>query len=300
MFDLHNLRQFMAVAEERHFGRAARRLHMAQPPLSQAIKKLENNLGVMLFQRTKRKVELTIAGEALYREAKVLLAMTDRTVQLTHQAALGNQGRISIAFVSAALYQLLPESLRIFRQQYPDAEMDLQEMTTNQQLSALQDGSIDVGFGHPPLELNGDLTILTLSRDPLIAAIPDDHHLMSQNELKYSDMAFEPFVLFPASQGPSLHAAIDRACYSCGARLNVVAEAARIHTQLSLVAAGLGVTLVPGSATTISVKGVSYRTINDLPDNLFLEVAALFYQSKHRELFEKFINIITNNRRSTD
>lgn len=292
MFDLHHLRQFVTVAEERHFGRAAKRLHMAQPPLSQAIKRLEDRMGILLFERTKRKVDLTPAGETLLAEAHVLLANAKRTIQLTHQAAQGLQGRIAIGFVSAALYRLLPEALRAFRKQFPDAEVALNELTTNQQLAALQDGTIDVGFCHPPIAQKEGLTVRMISRDPLLAALPENHALTRKRRLDFAEIAHEPFVLFPAQQGPSLHAAVERACYRFGADLRIVAEAPRIHTQLSLVAGGLGVTLVPESAKSIRVEGVIYKQIHNLPDSLFLETAMLFYPSTRRELLNAFLAIV--------
>ena len=291
MFDLHHLHQFVAVAEERHFGRAAKRLHMAQPPLSQAIKRLEDRMGVVLLERTTRKVALTPAGETLLTEARVLLAHAKRTTRLTRQAAEGFEGRIAIGFVSAALYQLLPKTLRAFRKQFPDADLALRELTTEQQLAALQDGSIDVGFCHPPLAGKSDLTVRTIARDRLLAALPKDHPLTQKKKLDFASLACQPFVLFPARQGPSLHAAIERACYRFGARLSIVAEASRIHTQLSLVAGGLGVTLVPVSARNIRVEGVSYRPIRDLPEGLFLETALLFYPSEKRALLDAFLAI---------
>ena len=292
MFDLHHLRQFIAVAEEQHFGRAAQRLNMAQPPLSQAIKRLEERMGVMLFERTSRKVALTPAGEVLLGEARRLLANAARATRLAHQAAQGLEGRITIGFVSAALYQLLPEALRAFRRRFPEAEIALHEMTTNEQVEALQRGAIDVGFGHPPLAAPNDLKVRLLVRDPLLAALPRDHILAPNCNLDFGDLAPQPFVLFPARQGPSLHAAIARACHRFGSDLKLVAEVSRIHTQLSLVAGGLGVTLVPASAQSIRVRGVRYKIIRNLPDGLFLETALLFYPSKRRELLDAFRAVV--------
>lgn len=292
MFDLHHLHQFVAVAEERHFGRAAKRLHMAQPPLSQAIKRLEDRMGVVLLARTKRNVALTPAGETLLAEARILLANAKRTARLTRQVVEGFEGRIAIGFVSAALYQLLPKALRTFRSRFPEADLALHEMTTEQQRVALRDGTIDVGFCHPPLAEKPDLTVRTIARDRLLAALPKEHPLAQQKKLPFASLASQPFVLFPIRQGPSLHAAIERACYRFGAPLSIVAEASRIHTQLSLVAGGLGVTLVPASARTIRVSGVCYRPIEDLPEELYLETALLYYPSKNRALLDAFLSIV--------
>ncbi len=292
MFDLHHLKQFIAVAEELHFGRAAKRLHIAQPPLSQAIKRLEERLGVMLLERTKRKVSLTPAGKMLLEEARRLIDNADRTGQMVQQAALGNQGKIAIGFVSAALYNLLPQTLRSFRNQFPQAQLSLQELTTNDQLHALQAGSIDVGFAHPPFSTQSSLKTKVVSRDVLLAAIPHDHRLAQQEQLDFYDVARQPFVLFPARQGPSLHSAIVRACDRFGANLTIAAEASRIHTQLSLVAGGLGITLIPQSAISLRVRGVVYKKIHNLPESLYLELSILYYQSDGRDMLDRFISIV--------
>ncbi len=292
MLEIRQLRQFVAVAEECHFGRAAARLHMAQPPLSQAIQRLEAGLGVTLFERKKRRVSLTAAGRVLLSEAQTVLAGAQRAAERTQQVALGECGRLSIGFVSAALYQILPAALRLFRQQFPGSDIRLRELSTNQQLQALQTGSIDVGFTHPPMPLLEGCEVLSLGRDPLMVALASDHAFAKADVIPFRALAKEPFVLFPQTQGPSLFSAIERACFEVGVTINVVAEATRIHTQLSLVAAGLGVTLVPASAHSLQVNGVVYRPVANRPESFFLELCMLCYRSGQKPLVSSFCQIV--------
>lgn len=289
MFDLHHLKQFLVVAEELHFSRAAKRLNIAQPPLSQAIKRLEERMGAVLFERNKRNVSLTPAGEMLQIEARRLLASAQRTREMVKQSVQGNDGHITIGFVSAALYKILPAALRDLQETYPDADISLKELTTNQQIMDLRQGSIDVGICHPPVTGEQDLTISVISRDPLMAALPLDHPLAKHKTIHFDELIKQAFVLFPETQGPNLYAAIVRACHQFGGTLKIASHARRIHTQLSLVAGGLGVTLVPESAKTIQIDGVCYKKINHLPQSLYLDLALAYYQTGERPLLQSVV-----------
>ena len=292
MFDLHHLKQFLVVAEELHFSRAAQRLNIAQPPLSQAIKRLEERMGAVLFERTKRSVSLTPAGKMLQIEARRLLANAQRTQEMVKQSVQGTDGRIAIGFVSAALYKVLPAALKRLQQHFSKADIKLRERTTNQQVMDLKDGSIDIGICHPPVVDEQDLTVTVISRDPLMAAVPLDHSLAQNKTIGFNVLVKQRFVLFPESQGPNLYAAIVRACHQFGGKLNIAAHAPRIHTQLSLVAGGLGVTLVPESAKTIHVDGVCYKKINNLPESLYLDLALIYYQTGERPLLQDCITLL--------
>ena len=150
----------------------------------------------------------------------------------------------------------------------------------------------NVGFTHPPFPKQSGLKTKVVSRDVLLAALPHDHQLAQQEQLDFYDVARQPFVLFPSHQGPNLHSAIVRACDRFGANLSIAAEAARIHTQLSLVAGGLGITLIPQSAVSLRVNGVIYKKIHNLPESLYLELLILYYQTNAREMLESFINMV--------
>jgi DNA-binding transcriptional LysR family regulator len=269
------LRQFVAVAEERHFGRAAERLAMAQPPLSQAIRRLELDLGERLLERSRAGVALTPAGEALLVEARDILARLARAGRLARAAAAGPTGRVAVGFVSAALYAVLPAAVSRFREERPTATLAFAELPSPAQVEGLRDGTIDLGFVHPPLPVPGDAVLVGLGRDPLVAAVPAGHPLAAKPRVRFAELAVEPFVLFPEEQGPSLHAAILRAGFDAGVEVRVGQVAQRLHTQLSLVAAGLGVTLAPSAARTLRVVGTAWIAIEDTADRLYLELALL-------------------------
>lgn len=292
MFDLHHLKQFLVVAEELHFSRAAQRLNIAQPPLSQAIKRLEERMGVVLFERIKRNVSLTPAGNMLLIEARRLLASAERTQEMVRQSVQGADGRIAIGFVSAALYKVLPTALKQLKKLFPRADIKLEELTTNAQVAGVKQGAIDIGICHPPVADKQDLTVSVISSDPLMAALPLDHPLAKHDRVDFNALIKTPLILFPEAQGPNLYAAIVRACHQCGGELNIAAHAPRIHTQLSLVSGGVGVGLVPESAKTIRVDGVCYKKINALPQSLYLDLALVYYRTGERPLLQTCINLI--------
>lgn len=201
----------------------------------------------------------------------------------------GESGRLTVGFVSAALYRVLPPTLRAFRAQYPHIESRLLELPTNNQIKGLHSGELDIGFIHPPIPDDDDLAIRHICRDPLMVALPADHALANKPVLQFEDLRSEVFVLFPASQGPNLHAAIERACHTTGFTLRVAQEAHRMHTILSLVAAGLGVSLVPTSTQSLRVDGVVYRDVADLPSYLFLELGIMWYRHRSAVSLAAFI-----------
>src|SRR5579859_4104472 len=239
--ELRHMRHFVAVAEELHFGRAAARLGLAQPPLSQSIQRLERGLGVQLFVRSHRKVELTPAGRTFLDEARRTLTQAETAVHLARRAAVDDLTELKVTFVSAALYRLLPAALRNYRAQFPAVEIHLEERATDGQLDGLRDGSVDIGFVHPPLKDAGELDVRMIYRDRLMAAIPSASALASEPAVVLADLADEGFVLFPFRQGPNLHARITSACRRAGFVPRVLQEALQMHTILSLVAAGMGV-----------------------------------------------------------
>lgn len=293
--ELHHLRHFAAVAEELHFGRAAEHLGMTQPPLSQSIKRLEADLGVTLFERSRRKVALTAAGRVFQAEAARTLAQADAAIRLTRRAASEEIAQLRIGFVSAALYRLLPDVLRRFRDRYSDVEIRLEEQSTDAQLAGVRDGSLDIGFVHPPLRDADDLAIETVSRDRLIAAIPAAHELAGAATIELAALAGSDFVLFPARQGPVLQGRIVQACRRAGFLPRIAQEAQRMHTILSLVAAGLGVSLVPEGARSLRLDGVSFVPVAGLPDDLAWELAtvrALRAPRRHERAFMAMIRAI--------
>ena len=265
------LRQFLAVAKTGTVRAAARALNMSQPPLTSAIRQLEERLGVQLFQRSVSGMTLTEAGKALAAEAPAIVGRLERTEALVRE--IGGQPKpLRIGFVSAALNAALAALLRgLNREAQPLPE--LLEMPTPEQFDALTDGRIDVGLLHPPVPALADFVSRSLGRDPFWAALPVTHPLASRRSLRFADIASEPFVLFPKPQGPVLHDRIRTLVHEAGCDLQVVAEAGRLHSQLSIIAGGLGVGLVTRSAVeAFTVRGIKAIPLSDTRDRLFVEL----------------------------
>jgi DNA-binding transcriptional LysR family regulator len=259
--ELRHLRHFLAIAGELHMGRAAQRLGMAQPPLSQSIARLEKELGVRLFDRANRRLALTRAGAAFLDEARSSVLHADAAFALARSAEHGAAGDVRIGFVSAALYEHLPRRLACLRQMLPDVQPKLLELSTNDQLDALAKGVIDIGFAHPPLGTGDRLDVIELPAEASVAVLPDDG---STGGVALAQVAAFGLILFPAAQGPVLHARIMDAFASAGIEVRLVQEATRALTMLSLVSAGLGAALLPKSIKRLAFEGVRYAEIVDV------------------------------------
>ena len=270
--DLRQLRYFVAVAEERHFGRAARKLSMTQPPLSQAIRGLEEALGVELFARTKRTVELTAVGADLLPEVRKLLAAADALPPLAQSLARGEAGALSLAFVSTADYGLLPQLLREFAVRHPRVRLDLVEATSDVQIEELVAGRIDAGLiiPPPPPRHVAALTYLPVMREPLVAALPASsvpHRGRGEppdwidDPVSLADVGQLPLVIFPRRLAPGFYDIIT-GCYSAaGLTPRIGQEAIQMQTIVSLVSAGMGMALVPQSLRNLRRTGVVYRPL---------------------------------------
>lgn len=258
--ELRHLRSYVAVAEERHFRRAAERLHMSQPPLSQQIKVLEEALGVELLRRDRRGVEITPAGQVFLDHArKVLLAM-DGAADAARRTAAGELGQLAVGFVGSAMYGRVPEILRRFRATNPGVHLYLRELGTAAQVEALGVGGIDVGFLRPPVSAEG-IEIEHLLDEPVVVALPMDHRLVGMPSLTLVHLRRERFVQISPSAAPGQHEAISRALAAEGAAPLVVQEAAEMQTVIGLVASGMGVSLVPASVRALDRHDVVYRDI---------------------------------------
>ncbi|MBU1360423.1 MAG: LysR family transcriptional regulator [Gammaproteobacteria bacterium] len=258
--DLRAWRQFVAVAEELHFGRAARRLHMTQPPVTQAIAQLEKSIGVRLFERTQRRVSLTPAGEALLPEARELLARAQSLPERARAAAAGEEGRIRLAFVSTIGFEHLPTWVRDFRSRNPHVALELVEATGDVQLEAILRGEIDAGLmlhspGFAPLGLER----LKVLDESLVLALPAAHPLARSPKLTLADVLREPLVIFPRRIVPSLHDAVFALYRGAGIEPQVAQEAIQMQTIVNLVWGGFGVAWVPESVTQFQRAGVVYR-----------------------------------------
>ncbi|HVH40722.1 MAG TPA: LysR family transcriptional regulator [Labilithrix sp.] len=261
--ELRHLRYFVAVAEERHFGRAAERVRIAQPPLSRQIQALEEELGVRLFDRSRRKVELTAAGTTLLDHARRVFAAVELATRETLRASRGERGRIAIGYPSSLAYSGLPELLRAFRAKFPEVEVALSELSPQAQIEALKDGRLDVGFVRAPFD-DPALASMLVRREPLVVAMPADHPLASRKRIALGLLAEEPFVSFPRSRGPAFFDQLMRLCHDAGFTPRVAQEAQQLDL-VSLVSAGFGVAIVPSSVRHVRRAGVVYRSIIGAP-----------------------------------
>lgn len=291
--ELRHLRYFLAVAESLNFSRAAEKLHIAQPPLSQQIQQLEAELGFQLFHRTKRRVQLTAAGELFQRETLQLFQQLEQAIEKGQQVSRGEVGQLAIGFVSSAAYNVLPPILQRFRQTVPGVVLELQELTTNQQLQLLQQRKIDVGFVRPPVEKTaGEMYLGVRSQiifqEPLILALSAAHPLAQQETVEVRSLQFEPFIFFPRHLAPGLHDPIIRLCQEAGFSPQVVQEAIQMQTIVSLVAAEMGVAIVPTSLQNLQRRGVIYKPFSDVVP--IVEIA-LIWQSPASPAVEKFLQI---------
>jgi len=259
--ELRQLRYFVTVAEELHFGHAATRLHMTQPPLSQAIQALEVQLGAALFLRNRRGVALTPAGAALLPEARRLLADAAGLSELVQRAASGASGRLVLSFVTSADYSVLPPFLRAYRAAFPAVEIVLQEATSDVQLDDLLHARIDCGLLIPPLpeKARAELDYMKVLDEPLILAAPAG--LTGAGPVRLQDLPALPLIIFPRKISPALHDAI-LACFAAAGVTPVIGqEAIQMQTIVGLVSAGMGFALVPQSVSNLMRPGVEYRSL---------------------------------------
>ncbi|WP_018716474.1 LysR family transcriptional regulator [Arhodomonas aquaeolei] len=258
---LRTMEQFVAVAEERHFHRAAERLNMSQPPLTNAIRKLEEALGATLIQRGNRVLGLTAAGAVFLDEARETLRQAGRAVTAARDMAAGRTGVVRLGYVGSALYGRLPDVVREFRATHPKVRLELREATTAAQVAALREGTQDVGVLIPPLANAEDIGRTPFDSDRLCMAIPNDHPLSGRPDVTLADMADEPFILWPLVEGRGFHLQVIRLCADAGFVPEVAQEAYGMHAVLSLVAVGAGVSVVPESMSSFRGDRISYRPL---------------------------------------
>ena len=270
--ELRHLRYFVAVAEELHFRRAAERLHVSQPPLSQQIRALEAELGVTLFERNRRRVELTAAGAALLTEARAILSHVDHAVDLTQRVARGEAGALAIGFVGSAMYGRLPDVVRAFHAERPAVQLRLREFPTGDALSALAEGRIDVGVVRPA-QVEAGIEIDVVQREEVLAALPAGHPLAGRQAISLSDLGGEAFVMLARREAPGLFGALDAAMVELGVAPREVQEVTELRTVLGLVSAGVGVSVVPASVAGSERSGVVFVPLKGRPPTVQLALA---------------------------
>ena len=264
--ELRQLRHFVVVAEELHFGRAAFRLHMTQPPLSLSIQQLEKKLGTTLFIREKRHIVLSAAGFALLPEAKRIIQDTLALSDIAQKAANGQIGHLTLAFISTVDYNVLPSVLREFRQNFPKVQLTLQEATSDIQLIALREGKIDIGMLVPPTsnKFLEEFHYLEIFSESLVLAAPaDTTWINDQKIISLQQCAEQPLIIFPRLIAPSFHDSILACFQNLGITPKIGQEAIQMQTIISLVSAGMGIALVPQSVSNLQRPGVLYKKIKE-------------------------------------
>ncbi|MEM1255778.1 MAG: LysR family transcriptional regulator [Cyanobacteria bacterium P01_H01_bin.21] len=286
--ELRHLRYFVAVAQLLHFGRAAEQLGITQPVLSDQIRRLETLLGVQLLHRTKRVVQLTEPGRVFLDDALQILAQTDSAIATVRRAAQGKFGKLTIGYTGPALYTVLPEIVRTFRDRNPNVELTLYENCTPQQETALLANEIQVGFLHPPID--APLTLRTIWQEPMVVALPENHALAGRPNLSVKDLTHESFILFPRTVGPHLYSQIVSLCTQAGFNPKVVQEVTPQPTMIGLVAAGIGIAFVADSMQKISRPGVVYRQLQE--DTPTLELAIAWKNEQQSPVLQSFLTVV--------
>jgi DNA-binding transcriptional LysR family regulator len=294
--ELRQLRYFVTVAEELHFGRAAERLHMTQPPLSQAIAGLEELLGTPLFLRNRRQVELTPAGSALLPEARRMLLEAAGLPELVRRAAAGEAGRLSLAFITSADYSVLPPLMRRYRAAFPQVHITLQEATSDLQVEDLLRDRIDAGLLIPPLpdKARAGLDYVKVLEEPLILCAPTGlDALRGGAPVKLQDLPPLPLVIFPRHIAPALHDAILSCFRAAGITPTIGQQAIQMQTIVSLVSGGMGLALVPESVSNLMRPGVEYRALAD-PTPL-VETGLAWRRDNASPVLQGFLELLRKN-----
>ena len=286
--DSRRLRSFMAVAEELHFGRAARRLNISQPPLSMQIRGLENELGTALFVRDRRHVALTDAGRVLLAEARRILPQWDQLRTAVRRAGRGEVGRLAIGFITPVEYNLLPSLLAAFRRRYPGVLLTLREAMSDQQLNELESGILDVGLMTAPVD-RSSIASHPVWRERVIVAMPARHRLARSPSVSVRSLVDEPFIMFPRLIAPALYDEVLQFCRRAGFSLNIVQEAAQSQTIISLVSAGIGLAILPGSIRGLRRAGVAYRPIGGRAPSV--ETVVAYKNDRPSPAVENFVRL---------
>ncbi|MCO5734226.1 LysR family transcriptional regulator [Rhizobium sp. SSA_523] len=272
--EIRHLRYFVVLVEERNFARAAARLGIAQPGLSQQIMNLETILGVSLLDRSRRAVKLTVPGQLLYEEAGKIISQMESTVSALTRVGRGESGRISVGYVASAAYAgVLLQTLSSFRKNYPEVELQLLEVEMRQQLQSLEEGRLDVGYIRPPAPLPGGIALHSILREPLVIALPAHHPQAYQAGLDLADLKSLTFITPRQPPDVGFHSNTIRACEEAGFQPSVSAVGRDFTTIVSMVALGIGVAVVPQSLRCLQLPGVRYVALSSTTTTSDLAVA---------------------------
>ncbi|NYH79991.1 DNA-binding transcriptional LysR family regulator [Actinopolyspora biskrensis] len=290
--ELRHLRYFVTIAEEQSLTRAAARLHMAQPPLSAQLRKLEAELGTTLVQRTARGAQLTEPGRVLLEEARRILHEVDQAARMTREVGSGLVGRLALGFIPSASNAVLPPILRQFKAEYPDVTLHLQEMRPNEIVDRLHDRRIDAGLFYLPFE-DPALHVRSVAEESLVLAVPATHRLARRERVELAEVAEEPFIL-PARHGnmPGLYAIVVDACERAGFSPRVVQrDVWLMQTIVGLVAGGMGVSVVPDSVRRLQRAGAAFLPLSDVSEQA--QTAIAWRGGTAQPVLGSFLDIVT-------
>lgn len=288
--NLRQLRYFIAVAEELHFGRAAERLHVSQPPITRQIQSLEENLGAQLFIRTPRGVELTQAGSLFLEEARNIAARLDQAADRVHRAAEGNLGRLDIAIFGTAILSLIPRIILEFKHRYPDVKIVMHAADKLGQIEGLHNRSLDLGFNRMLVPTPG-LVAEQLCCEPLYAVLPDPGPWSGRDSVDLNELRDEPMVLFPASRAQGFVEKVTGLCHEVGFAPNVAQVVGDGFTAMALVAAGFGVCLVPASITSVRMDGVICLPLANPPAGATVDISCLYREGDTSPFLANFLAV---------
>lgn len=286
--NLRQLRQFVTLAETGNFHRAAEMLHMAQPPLSVSIRKLEEEMGEALFERRSTGVFLTTVGEAMLADARLTLLHAEQCRQAVLDARQGQGGLLRMGIIGSATYALLPELIPSLRERFPKIELELTEATSSEILDGLVSRRFDVGFVRYPVLHPAPFELLPMDRDDFVLAVSEHSPLAAHDAIALSDAARQPFIMYPQDKVPGLSTLALMRCQLSGFTPRVAQEAMQVQTIMSLVASGLGVGLVAGVARLVMPRGVKCLALTDNPPGFHVGIALARLQGNTSRLVERF------------
>ena len=290
--ELRHLRYFIAVAEEMNFSRAAKKLNIAQPPMSQQIQALERELNVQLFNRRRRPIELTVAGQFFLQEARKMLLQLDHSTHAVQQIGKGEKGTLTVGFTSSVANSILPNISRSFQAQFPEVEVIWRELPTQPQLQELRNRQLNVGFFHLPEDLTDhtEIDIHVVLQESLVVVLPNNHLLAAESQIKLASLAKEKLVLPNKYYALGLSEQIYALFYKANIVPNVVQDATLMLTILGLVAGGIGISILPENARNLRRKGVVYRPLADVETSVNL--AAFWHRNDDSPCLTNFLKIV--------
>jgi DNA-binding transcriptional LysR family regulator len=287
--EFRQLRYFITVAQELHFGRAADRLQITQPALSKQIASLEKELGVQLLSRTKRAVKITPAGQEFFEQAQQLLRQAEAAIQMTQKIDRGEVGKLTIGFTETAAHTILPQLVRDFRQDYPNVEIIPIGMATEAQVTALNQHKIDLAFLHPPIDERG-IELYPILEETFIAVLPPQHSLLEYDRIPLKAFANEPLIIHPRQEGPILYDGFVRACHEAGFQPKIIQESLSLQTRVCLVATGMGITFVSSQLQFLVGSKVVCRPLEKCP--VHLKLAAAWRQNASNPPLRELLKIL--------